>query len=79
MCITMLMNNAAPITTHVNSEWHVRGPRVQQYLLYSNINLNITVPVIKPCWDLAVIFCESIKSISSHLGHALPRTHVKAS
>lgn len=36
-------------------QWHVRGPRVQQYLLYSNSNLNITVCVILLCWDLAVL------------------------
>lgn len=60
-------------------QWHVRGPRVQQYLLYSNSNLNITVSVIILCWDLAVFFSGSIKSISSHLDHVLFRTHVKAS
>lgn len=35
-------------------QWHVRGPRVQQYLLSSNSKLNITVCVIFLCWDLAV-------------------------
>lgn len=32
---------------HSCKQWHVRGPRVQQYLLYSNIHLNIIVYVIK--------------------------------
>ncbi len=42
-------------------QWHARGPRVQQYLLYSNSHLNILVYVFKLCCDLAVFFCGSIK------------------
>lgn len=44
----------------------MRGPRVQQYLLYSNSHLNIIVYVIKLCCDLAV-FLLRINKKKIHL------------
>lgn len=45
----------------------MHGPRVQQYLLYSNSHFRI----IDFSCDLVVFLCSSVKNISSHLGHVL--------